>query len=217
MSQHTNPFSFSGPITLDNLGDLFSHHRSLTGGWSMEASGGEGAEGGEGGDQQTFEAITSQEELDRRIGPRLAREREKYGDYDQIKQELATLKESTQTEAEKALETARTEARSEERQRSDRLLVLAKAEVLAAQARFKAPEAVVASLNLTDIKVDDAGAVDTAALKTKIDDAVKSGAFVIDGATGPRPDGSQGGSGTATSGGVDKGREMFEARRKKTT
>lgn len=38
MSRSTNPFAFPGPITLDNIDQLFAHHRSLTGGYGMDAS-----------------------------------------------------------------------------------------------------------------------------------------------------------------------------------
>jgi hypothetical protein len=37
MSRNSNPFAFNKPITLDNLDELFSHHRRLTGGWGMTA------------------------------------------------------------------------------------------------------------------------------------------------------------------------------------
>lgn len=37
MSRNLNPFAFNKPITLDNLDELFSHHRRLTGGWGMTA------------------------------------------------------------------------------------------------------------------------------------------------------------------------------------
>lgn len=42
---HSNPFAFRHPITLDTLDELFSHHRRLTGGWSMEEPGDAGAGG----------------------------------------------------------------------------------------------------------------------------------------------------------------------------
>lgn len=32
-----NPFAYGKPITLDTLGDLFAHHATLTGGWTMTA------------------------------------------------------------------------------------------------------------------------------------------------------------------------------------
>lgn len=49
MRAPTNPFAYSKPITLDNLSELFSHHRALTGGWSMEGDGGDSGDGDGGG------------------------------------------------------------------------------------------------------------------------------------------------------------------------
>lgn len=48
MSRNRNPFAFGKPITLDTLGELFAHHRSLTGGWSMDANDTGGNAGGDG-------------------------------------------------------------------------------------------------------------------------------------------------------------------------
>lgn len=53
MSRNTNPFAFPGPITLDNLDQLFAHHRSLTGGYGMDASG-----AGQGGGQSAGQTGT---------------------------------------------------------------------------------------------------------------------------------------------------------------
>lgn len=54
-----------------------------------------------------FEPITSQEEFDKRISGRIARERAKYADYDQLvaaKAELDQIRDSHKTEAQKAQE-----------------------------------------------------------------------------------------------------------------
>lgn len=51
-----------------------------------------------------FEAITSQEEFDRRLADRLRREREKFSDYDDLKASaarLAEIEEANKTEAQK--------------------------------------------------------------------------------------------------------------------
>lgn len=55
MRSTTSSAAFPGPITLDSLNDLFAHHRSQFGGWSMEGTGGsggagDGGTGGTGGD-----------------------------------------------------------------------------------------------------------------------------------------------------------------------
>lgn len=54
-----------------------------------------------------FEPITSQEDLDRRIGPRLERERAKFADYAELQEKaarLAEIEEANKTEADKAAE-----------------------------------------------------------------------------------------------------------------
>lgn len=82
--------------------------------------------------EKAFEAITSQEDFDKAIQARIARERAKFADYDQVKAdaaELAKIRESQKTEAQKqqdALEQAQRELAIE---RSSRL----RAEVAAAK------------------------------------------------------------------------------------
>ena len=51
-----------------------------------------------------FKAITSQAELDKLLGDRLARERAKYADYDDLKAKATAADEANKTEAEKAAE-----------------------------------------------------------------------------------------------------------------
>lgn len=56
--------------------------------------------------QPEFEAITSQEQLDRIIGERLARERSKYADYNELKLKAAKFdeaEEASKSELEKAV------------------------------------------------------------------------------------------------------------------
>jgi hypothetical protein len=68
--------------------------------------------------KKEFEPITSQDDLDRVIGQRVAREREKTKDYDELKKaadELKELKEKQKTADEKALDAAREEGRSQVR------------------------------------------------------------------------------------------------------
>lgn len=228
MSKH-NPFAFNKPITLDNLHELFEHHRSHTGGWRMEETGGTGGddgggnEGGEGGKPAEFTPITSQEELDRRIGPRLARERDKYADYNDLKAakaEYDKLLADQQTDQEKAVEAARKEGESTATQRSNALIVSMKAETIAATEKARNPEAVVKLLDLSGITVDDNGAIDTAALKAKVEELKTSDPYLFDDGTGtkkPKADKSQGGGGGTDTAGVDRGKEMFQARHGKKT
>lgn len=210
--------SLLSPTHLAFLESTVAKNRARYGGWTMEGPDDEAAQAAaeaaaakEAADKaaaekaaaeeaaKKFEPITSQDDFEKRLGARLIREREKYADYDELKAKAEAhdkAKEEAKTEAEKAVDAARKEGSTSERERTDKLLVRAKAETLAAQARFKAPDAVIASLDLSGIKVDENGVVDTAALQTKIDAAIESGAFVqeADGKGKPKPDYSQGGN-----------------------
>lgn len=90
---------------------LLAHNRSLFGDARMED--GDGAQGGDGGDGaqggSSFAAITSQEDFDRRVADRLARQRAQFKDYDTFKaahDELEKLRAANATEAEKAQQRA---------------------------------------------------------------------------------------------------------------
>jgi hypothetical protein len=80
-----------------------------SGGGSGSGSGGSGDGGGNGGGDRSF----NQAEVDRIIGERLARERDNFKDYDDLKKqaaELAKIKELTATDSEKAIAQARKDA-----------------------------------------------------------------------------------------------------------
>ena len=62
---------------------------------------------GQGQEATKFEAITSQEDFDKAIQARIARERAKFADYDEVKaraSKLAEIEEANKTEAEKVAE-----------------------------------------------------------------------------------------------------------------
>lgn len=68
-----------------------------------------GTGGDNGGGQNQFQAITSQADLDRIIGERVARERGKYADYDDLKakaSEYDKVTEASKTELQKERERA---------------------------------------------------------------------------------------------------------------
>jgi hypothetical protein len=72
----------------------------------------EGTEGGESSGTTTF----SQEDVDRVVSERLARERAKFADYNDLKSKakrLAEIEDANRSETEKAVEKARAEARAE--------------------------------------------------------------------------------------------------------
>ena len=222
MSKH-NPFAFGQPITLDNLDQLFAHHRAHTGGWRMEKDdeGDKGDDANKGNDDKpTFEPITSQEEFDRRLGPRLARERDKYSDYADLKRkadEYDKAAEAAKTEQEKAVDAARKEGETGALAKVNARVIAAEAKVLAAQANAHSASAAVKMLDLSGITVGDDGEVDTKALQAAIDALKTSDPYLFgDGKKNPKADRSQGGDGARTdAAGVDKGRELFESRRKK--
>lgn len=230
MAKH-NPFAFDQPITLDNLDQLFAHHRARTGGWFMEeggtggdgGTGGTGGTGGDGGKQDppAFEPITSQEDLDRRIGARLARERDKFADYDELKRKAAEhdkAVEDAKSEHDKAVDAARKEGETGALERVNARIVSAEAKVLAAQSNAHNAGAVVKMLDLSGITVGDDGEVDAKALQAQIDALKTSDPYLFgDGKKTPKADPSQGGGGGTDKAGVDRGREMFENRRKKTS
>lgn len=68
-------------------------------------------------DRHTFTPITTQEELDKVIGARLAREREKYADYDDLKAAASKLADAearlSQIDAQAALEKIRNDVAQE--------------------------------------------------------------------------------------------------------
>lgn len=213
-----NPFAFGGPITLDNLDQLFSHHRGLTGGWSMEGDDNPPADPPPNPtDPPKFEAITSQDQLDKVLGSRLAREREKYADYDDIKKKAAAhdeALEAAKTEQEKAVDAARKEGENAGRQSSDTRVIRAEAKAALAAANAQNATSAVKLLDLSGLTVGDDGEVDPAALKAKIDSLKESDPYLFgDGKPAPKdppkPDPTQGGGG----GGDEKPGSIAEARR----
>lgn len=90
--------------------------------------------GGKPGTQ--FETITSQDELDRIITTRLARERARYADYDDLKERAAkwdAAEEAQKTELQKALD----RAAAAEKQAADAQAAATRASVLA---KYQVPE-----------------------------------------------------------------------------
>lgn len=118
----------------------------------------------------------SQADVDRIVADRLARERQKYADYGDLKKKAAEfdkLAEQQKTEAEKAVEAARAEGRSEALSAAnDRLL---KAEIKAAAAgKLSDPADAVRMLDLSSFKVGDDGEIDTSAIGAAIEELVTS-------------------------------------------
>jgi hypothetical protein len=233
MSKQTNPFAYRKPITLDSLGDLFSHHRAHLGGWSMEDGDGDkggdsGAGGDKGGDADKggdkgggYKPPATQADLDRMISDRLARNNEKFSDYADLKKKAeahdATL-EAAKSDADKAIDAARTEGEKSATEKANGRLIRSEARALAASANFRDPSDAVAFLDLTKVTVGDDGEVDEKAIAEQLKTLAESKPYLVDDGkkVGPKSDKSQGGgAGTEDGSSVSRGREMYESQRPK--
>ena len=149
-----------------------------------------------GGDK--FNAITSQEELNRIVGERLARERAKYSDYEDLraaKAEYDKVLEAAKTEQERAVEAARNEGKTEALTTANARLVSAEARALAAEAKFRNPALAVKAISLDGITVSDDGTVDEKAIRDRLKELSDAEPYLVDdGKPGrPKPDPTQGG------------------------
>lgn len=155
-----------------------------------------------GGDE--FTPPASQDELNRIIGERLARERAKFADYEDLKRKAAEhdkAVEAARTEQEKAVEAAKNEGRTEALSVANTRLVAAEARALAAEAKFRNPALAVRAVDLSGVTVNDDGAVDADAIKAKLKELSDAEPYLIDDKRGgPRPDPSQGGGKGGSSG-----------------
>lgn len=167
---------------------------------------------------EEFKAPASQEELNRIIGERVARERAKYADYAEAKaaaKRLAEIEEANASELEKAVKRARQEGAAEVTDAANRRLVAAEARAAAAELRFRNPGLAVKAIDLGEVKVSEDGTVDAAAIKARLADLAKDEPYLVDdgkaGVARPKPDEAQG-RGTGKPNAVEDGRA--EARRR---
>ena len=164
------------------------------------AGGGGGAGSGKAPDADTYKAPASQADLDRIIADRLARERSKFSDYDDLKRKASEhdkAVEAARSEHEKAVEAARKEGETSALATANTRLVAAEARVLAATGETKwriSPAAVVRQLDLSGVKVSDKGDVNADAIKTALEDLAKAEPGLVDDGKGkpPKPDPTQG-------------------------
>lgn len=187
----------------------------------------DGAEGGDGKGKEeppTFEAITSQADLDKALGARLARERAKFEGFDDFKKkadEYDKAIEAARTDQEKAVEAAKSEGRTEALTAANGRLIAAEARALASEAKFRNPGLAIKALELEDVKVSDDGTVDAAAIKAKLKELSDADPYLLDDGKkpAPKPDKAQGGQAASSDASVSRGRDMFENRRgaKKTS
>lgn len=188
-----------------------------------------GADKGKGGGADDFKPITTPEEMSRFlaerdlvVSQRVAREREKYADYSELKAKAAEHDkaiEAARTDQEKAVEAAKNEGRTEALAAANSRLVAAEARALAAEAKFRNPVLAVRAVDLKDVAVNDAGEVDADAIKARLKELSDADPYLLDDGKkpAPKPDKAQGGSVTAGDKSVSAGRELFETRRAKKT
>lgn len=170
----------------------------------------------------TYTAPATQADLDRIVGERLAREREKFADYpDLLKKAEAhdAALEAAKSDADKAVDAARTEGEKAATERMNVRVIRSEARTMAATAKFRDPSDAVAFLDLSKVTVNDAGEVDEKAIGELLKTLAESKPYLLDDGKkpAPKPDRAQGGAVASGDGSVSRGQEMFENRRKKTS
>lgn len=156
-----------------------------------------------GDDPPNYTAPATQADLDRIIGDRLARERARFADYDEIKRKAAehdAALEAAKTDADKAIDAARSEGEKAATDRVNERLKKSEARVLASAAKFRDPSDAVAFLDLGKVAVNESGEVDEAAITEQLKTLAETKPYLVDDGKRPAPrsDRSQGGGGSAT-------------------
>lgn len=152
-------------------------------------------DGKPGGDPQHGKTFT-QEDVDKLVNVRLARERQKFADYDEVKSKAAELdkvREASQSDLERAVTAARKEGAQQATTAANQRLVRAEARALAAGAKFRDPSDAVAFLgDLSKVRVSTDGEVDTDALNQALADLAKSKPYLLQEEKPTRPTGDPG-------------------------
>lgn len=148
----------------------------------------------------------TQAQADKIIEDRLARERKKYADYDEVKAELEQLKAASLSDQEKAVAEARTTASTETAQRFHERLFAAEVRATAA-GRLADPELlsdpVVAQrlLGFEELPVAEDGTVDAGAVAKALDALLEAQPYLApSNPTPPRPGSGEQGPRGATPG-----------------
>lgn len=140
------------------------------GGGSEGGNGGEGDKGGGGGGERTF----TQADVDRIVQGRLS----KYSDYDDVVRERDELKSANATDAEKAIERARKEARDEVLATSNERVLRAESRGLAAELQFHNPGEAHMYLDADNLPIKD-GDVDIDALKAQLEQIAEARPYLV--------------------------------------
>jgi hypothetical protein len=123
-------------------------------------------------DGKTF----TQADVDRIIAGRLA----KFSDYDEIKAKVSEMETANQTDLEKAVKTARHEAAAEVTQKANARLVAAEIRAVASELGYRDPADALAQYgDLTAVSVDDEGQVDTATVKSRLEQIAKGKSYLL--------------------------------------
>ncbi|WIB25421.1 hypothetical protein [Curtobacterium sp. MCSS17_015] len=152
----------------------------FTGDGGDGGGGGNESTGGDGGGQYTPPA--TQEDLNRIIESRLAREREKFKDYDDLKAAKGKYDEhleSQKTEQQKAVEAARVEASGEVTQQFLSKLVNTEVKAIAATLGFNDPTDALQIIG-SDLPVKD-NEPDTDEIKKRVEKLATDKAYLVGG------------------------------------
>lgn len=176
-------------------------------------------EAGGGTPSTAYTPPATQADLDRIIGERLARVRTAppadYDDLKAAKAELDRIQAESASEIDRARAEAKREGATEVMDKANERLKSAEARALAAELKFRNPSAAVRLIELGDVSVSEAGDVDAAAIRTRLERLAQDEAYLLDDGKGrPKVDPGQGQGGGTKPSGVNAGRDMFEARRK---
>jgi hypothetical protein len=166
------------PMGAGQIQDLLDFHRSVFRDARMEdgAPPAPDAPPADAPPEKTF----TQADVDRLIAERL--KRAKPADYDDLKakaRQFDELQAANASELEKAVNAARKEGETEATKRANARLVTAEARALAAEMQFRKPAHAVRLIDLAEATVDDAGEVDTAAVRKLLDDLAKDDPLLL--------------------------------------
>jgi hypothetical protein len=135
-----------------------------------------------------YKAPESQDALDRIVEARLKREREKYADYDELKEAKSKydeLLEAQKTDAQKAIDAAKGEATSETTQKFLTKLVHGEVKAQAATAGFNDPADALQILGATLPVKDDEPDADE--IKKLVEQLAKDKPYLLKDASRPKP------------------------------
>lgn len=131
-------------------------------------------------DPPTWKAPESQAELDRIVESRLAREREKYKGFDDLKvkaEKWDQLEDEKKTPSEKAIEEARTKAAGETAARYEQRIASTEVKAIAANLGFLDPADALTVLGSEIPKKDDE--IDTDELKKRVEKLAQDKAYLL--------------------------------------